>query len=140
MSQPHPTNPGEPYDRVAVVGAGAWGTALALVAAANVRQVLLWAREPDVVAGIHGSRENRRFLPDVRLPENVEPVSDLGAAVGCEAVLLVSPAQHIRETAEALRRAIRPAQPIVLCAKGIEHGTGKLLTEVLADALPDAEI
>jgi glycerol-3-phosphate dehydrogenase (NAD(P)+) len=141
MSDLHPTtNSGEAYNRIAVVGAGAWGTALALVASANVRQVLLWAREPDVVADIHRLRENRRFLPNVRLPENIEAVSDLNSAGTCGAALLVSPAQHVRSMAEALRAAVSPGAPIVLCAKGIEHGTGKLLTEVLSDVLPDATI
>src|SRR5579872_7350334 len=140
MSDSQPDHPAKAYDRVLVVGAGAWGTALALVAGANVRQVLLWAREPEVIAAINNSHENPPFLPGVRLAENVEAVSDLKSARTCGAVLLVSPAQHIRAIAEAMRGETEPGKPIVLCAKGIEHGSGKLLTEVLSDVLPNAAV
>jgi glycerol-3-phosphate dehydrogenase (NAD(P)+) len=125
---------------MAVVGAGAWGTALAGVAAANVPRVVLWAREPEVVADIDQSRENRTFLPGVNLPANIEPVSDFQMIRSADSVLLVTPAQYIRQTASALRGFTRPEVPIVLCAKGIEQGTGKLLIEVLSDALPGATV
>ena len=128
------------YDTVAVVGAGAWGTALAGVAAANVGRVLLWAREPEVVAEIAKSRENRAFLPGVTLPDNIEPVSDLQLLHAIEAVLLVAPAQYVRPSASALGPVIKSGVPIVLCAKGIENGTGKLLIEVLAEVLPGSTV
>ena len=128
------------YDTVAVVGAGAWGTALAGVAAANVGRVLLWAREPEVIAEISKSRENRTFLPGVMLPDNIEPVSDLQLMHTAEAILLVAPAQYVRPTASALRTVTKSGVPIVLCAKGIEHGTGKLLIEVLAEVLAGSTV
>ena len=125
---------------ISVVGAGAWGTALAGVAAANVRRVVLWAREPQVVTDIVQTSENRTFLPGVTLPGNIEAVSDLRAIGTAEAVLLVAPAQYVRPMARALRGVTRPGVPIVLCAKGIEHGTGKLLIEVLSAELPDSAV
>jgi glycerol-3-phosphate dehydrogenase (NAD(P)+) len=126
----------KPYEISAVVGAGAWGTALALVAAANSRKVLLWAREPEVIAGIQASRENHQFLPGAILPPTIKPVSDLKLIHEAGAVLLAAPAQHVRAIASGLRDHISSGVPVVLCAKGIEHGTGKLLTEVLAEELP----
>jgi glycerol-3-phosphate dehydrogenase (NAD(P)+) len=136
MSAPAPTPPARPYDTIFVIGAGAWGTALAGVAAGNAGRVIVQAREPEVVTEITQSRENRTFLPGVTLPKNIEAVPDLQAIGTADAVLLVAPAQYVRPTASALRGAARPGVPIVLCAKGIEHGTGKLLIEVLAEVLP----
>jgi glycerol-3-phosphate dehydrogenase (NAD(P)+) len=130
---------GRPYAGVAVVGAGAWGTALAIVAAANVRRVLLWALEAAVLKDLAGSRENRLFLPGVMVPKVVEPISDLQRANEAEAVLLVAPAQHVRAVLAQLKPWLKPATPVVLCAKGIETGTGLLLTEVLTQMIPDAE-
>src|SRR5579863_6659084 len=126
----------KPYEISAVVGAGAWGTALALVAAANCRKVLLWAREPEVIADIVISRENRRFLPGVAIPGAVEPIADLKRVAEADLVLLSAPAQHVRATSSALIGLLKSGAPVVLCAKGIEYGTGKLLTEVLTDVLP----
>lgn len=130
---PHPV---EPYNTIAVVGAGAWGTALALVASANSKKVLLWAREPEVAADIAGLHQNRRFLPDVDLPEKIEATGDIGRAAEADAVLLVAPAQHVREVGTAIAGAVQRGTPVVLCAKGIETGTGKLLVEVVAEVLP----
>ena len=130
---PHPV---EPYNTIAVVGAGAWGTALALVASANSRKVLLWAREPEVVAAIAASHQNPRFLPDVVLPETIEATGDIRRTAEADAVLLVAPAQHVREVGAAIGSAIKRGTPVVLCAKGIETGTGKLLVEVVAEVLP----
>ena len=125
-----------PYGTLAVVGAGAWGTALALVAAARVKQVLLWAREAEVLADVTKLRENRQFLPGVVLPRNIRPVSELDALRNAEATLLVPPAQHIRAAASRLKDIVARGSPVVLCAKGIESRTGKLLIEVLAEELP----
>ncbi len=130
---PHPV---EPYNTIAVVGAGAWGTALALVASANSKNVLLWAREPEVVADIGNSHQNRRFLADVVLPEKIEATGDLRRVAEADAILLVAPAQHVREIGTAIGGAIRNGTPVVLCAKGIETGTGKLLVEILAEVVP----
>jgi len=129
-----------PYASLAVIGAGAWGTALASVAAAGGRPVLLWAREPDVVASIRTSGINQRFLPGIPLPAGVEATSDLEKAAGVEAIILAAPAQHLRASLKDLRPLLKSGTPIVLAAKGLETGTGKLMTEILAEAVPEAEI
>jgi len=131
--------PGRPYARIAVVGAGAWGTALAIVAAANVPKVLLWAREAAVLQDLARSRENRLFLPGVSVPEAVHVISDLTRAGEADAVLLAAPAQHARAVLAQLRPGLKPGTPVLLCAKGVETGTGLLLTEVLQEVMPEAE-
>jgi len=124
--------------RIAVIGAGAWGTALAAVAAGQAgRDVTLWAREPEVVAAIHDRRANTAFLPGIDLPAGIVVGDDLPAAVrGSDAVLLVVPAQHMQAMAERLAPELGPDVPVVVCAKGIETRTRRLMTEVLDDALP----
>lgn len=129
----------QPYARIAVIGGGAWGTALACVAAEAGREVLLWAREPDVVAGINGARENAMFLSGVPLPRGIAATEELARVRESEAVLLVAPAQHVRETLSALRPHLGSGVPVVVCAKGIEAGTGLLLPEVLRMIAPRAE-
>jgi len=129
----------EGYENIAVIGAGAWGTALALVASRAGRNVTLWSREPEVTHSILATRENALFLPGIPLPDNIVATANIMEAISSDAMLLVAPAQHIRAVATELARAIAPGTPLVLCAKGIERGSGKLLTEVLAEAAPNAE-
>ncbi len=128
-----------PYPSVAVIGAGAWGTALAMVAAKAGRKVTLWAREADVVAGVNGAHENKRFLPGVTLPSSIVATGALADCAASDAILLVAPAQYLRATLGALRTSIKPQTPVVICAKGIEATSGALLSEVLREVLPDAE-
>ena len=127
-----------PYTSVAVVGAGP-GTALAIVAAANAERVLVWARESEVVEAIAKRRENSHFLPGVVLPACIEPTADIARVKEAEAVLLVAPAQHVRGVLAEHETKLAQGTPVVLCAKGIETGTGLLLTEVLSQLLPEAE-
>jgi glycerol-3-phosphate dehydrogenase (NAD(P)+) len=122
-----------------VIGAGAWGTALALVAAQAGRGVTLWARESEVRDSILSKRENALFLPGVVLPEAIAPTGDLARAATAEALLVVVPAQHLRTTLAALVPHLAPRTPLVLCAKGIARDSGKLLTEVLREMAPDCE-
>jgi glycerol-3-phosphate dehydrogenase (NAD(P)+) len=122
---------------IAVIGAGAWGTALASVAGRAGRQVVLWAREAEVVAGINADHENAAFLPGAALDAAITATGDLGQAVaGAEAVLLVAPAQHTRAVAGEMAAHVGADVPVVICAKGIEEGTGALLSEVVEAALP----
>jgi glycerol-3-phosphate dehydrogenase (NAD(P)+) len=123
------------YTHIGVVGAGAWGTALALVAAEAGRKVTLWAREDEVLASIRDARENTKFLPGIALPKTIAATGDMTEAACADALLVAVPAQHLRETLIALK----PRKPTALCAKGIERGTGKLLTEILAECAPQAE-
>ena len=121
-----------------MIGAGAWGTALALVAQRAGRPVTLWAREPEVVAAITTSRENTPFLPGVHLPAALDVRGGLAEAItGAEALLVAVPAQHVRATLQALAPL---TVPLVLCAKGIEAETGLLMTEVAASVAPDAPL
>jgi len=129
----------DPYNHVAVVGAGAWGTALALVAARAGRNVTLWSRETEVAEAIRTIHVNARFLPDVPLPANIVATANIADASRADAVLLTSPAQHVRAVAAEIAQTLTPQTPLVLCAKGIERGSGKLLTEVLVEAAPQAE-
>ena len=129
-----------PYGQISVIGAGAWGTALAAVAAANGAKVALWAREPDVVESIATKHENARFLPGAKLPPSIVPTHDLArASAAADAILVTAPAQHLRATLASLRGHLKPKTPLVICAKGIEHGSGLLVTEVLHEIVPEAE-
>jgi glycerol-3-phosphate dehydrogenase (NAD(P)+) len=121
-----------------VIGAGAWGTALALVCARAGLATTLWAREPEVVTAIREARENPVFLPGVTIDPGVDATGDLGDLAGCDIILNVTPAQHLRASLAAFAPHARPGAPMLLCAKGVEQGTLKLMTEVLAETLPDA--
>lgn len=138
-SVPETSEKPRPYGHIAVVGAGAWGTALALVAARAGRSVTFWSREPEVAAEIGAHRENTVFLPGIALPSAIAATCDLALAGKAEAVLLAVPAQHVRASLEQLGPHLARGTPLVLCAKGIERGTGKLLTEVLAECAHTAE-
>jgi len=126
----------QPFETVAVLGAGAWGTALAQVAAAGGRGVTIWAREPEVVAGINERQENPLFLPNIKLNPVVRAVSELAEAAEADLILAVPPAQYMRSVLKALRPHL-DGQPVVLCAKGVERGSLALMTDVLAEELPD---
>jgi glycerol-3-phosphate dehydrogenase (NAD(P)+) len=123
--------------KLGVVGGGAWGTALAQVAAAEGEEVLLWAREPEVVGAINSRHENNVFLKGVALSETIRATGDLADLAACEAFLIVSPAQHLRSVLGGLAAAGRP---LVLCAKGIEDATGLLMHEVARQMQPDSPV
>jgi glycerol-3-phosphate dehydrogenase (NAD(P)+) len=125
------------YRSVAVLGAGAWGTALAQIAAAAGRQVTLWAREREVVEGVNRGHENPLFLPGIALDAAVTATADLEQAAQAELILAVPPAQHMRAVLRSLRPHLKPGAPLVLCAKGVERGSLALMTDVLAEEIPD---
>jgi glycerol-3-phosphate dehydrogenase (NAD(P)+) len=125
-----------PFQHIGVLGAGAWGTALANVAARGGARVSLWARDPAAVTTMAVSRESRR-LPGFRLDDRVVPTSSIAEVLAADAVLLAVPAQESRGVA-TLAVAVRAGTPIVACAKGIERGTRKFMTEVIAECLPQA--
>lgn len=123
---------------IGVIGAGAWGTALAQVATqGGTSPVLLWAREPEVRDAINSGHENTLFLPGVALSHHVRATGDLADLSACEAILVVTPAQHLRAV---LTDAPTGAIPLILCAKGIEAGTMLLMSEVARAVRPDAPI
>lgn len=121
-----------------VIGAGAWGTALAQVAGWAGLEVRLQAREPEVIESIRTRRVNEAFLPGVQLDERLEVTGDLADLGDCDLILAVPPAQHMRSTLAAFAAHHRPGTPVILCSKGIERGSLKLMTEVLAETLPEA--
>ena len=128
-----------PYPEIGVIGGGAWGTALALVAAGAGRKTLIWARESDVVDSINHDHENAPFLSGIPLPATLRATRDLAEAAKASALLIVVPAQHLRSSLQALAPLVADGTPLVLCAKGIERGTGKLPTEILGEIAPHAE-
>jgi glycerol-3-phosphate dehydrogenase (NAD(P)+) len=127
-----------PYRTAGVIGAGAWGTALAQVCRRAGLETTLWAREPEVAQAINAERANPLFLPGVGLDAGIAAVTDLAAVAEADLILAVVPAQHMRAMLRALAPRLRPRQPVVLCAKGVEQGTLKLMAEVLADEAPAA--
>ena len=124
--------------RVGVIGGGAWGTALAQVCARAGREVTLWAREPEVVESLNTRHENAVFLPGIPLEPLIRATGRLSDLAGSDLVLAVPPAQHMRATLAAFATATRPGLPILLCSKGVEQSSLKLMTQVLAETLPDA--
>ena len=124
--------------RAGVLGGGAWGAGLAQVCARAGLEVTLWAREPEVVADINAGHENRLFLPGVALDPAIRASGELADLAGCDLILAVAPAQHLRGVLTALAPSLAPGVPVVLCAKGIEQGSLKLMTEVLAETAPQA--
>jgi glycerol-3-phosphate dehydrogenase (NAD(P)+) len=124
--------------RIAVLGGGAWGTALATTMQRAGNEAVLWARDAETVAAVNGRRENPRYLPGITLDPAPRATADLEAAVqGVACVLAVTPAQTLRDLLGALRGKLGEGVPLVLCAKGIERGTGLLLSEIAAEILPD---
>jgi glycerol-3-phosphate dehydrogenase (NAD(P)+) len=123
--------------RIGVIGAGAWGTALAHVAAAEGEETLIWAREPEVVDSINRERENSLFLKGLELSPAVRATGDLAAMDRCEAFLVVTPAQHLRAVLAELPAG---GKSLVLCAKGIEDGSGLLMHEVAAQVQPGSPL
>jgi glycerol-3-phosphate dehydrogenase (NAD(P)+) len=119
-----------------VVGAGAWGTALALVAARGGADICLWAREAEVVESVHTRHVNAHYMDNLPLPGNIHATGDIAEVAHAEVILLAAPAQHMRATLKRLQRHLRESTPLVLCAKGIERDSGKLLTEVLNEEVP----
>src|ERR1700759_5446823 len=125
------------FNSVAVIGAGAWGTALAGVAARAGRTVTLYARDASHAERIASSRENPR-LPGVKLADEIAVTHDRAKAGRADVILIATPAQHLRAAVDGLAPHLREATPVIACAKGIEHGTHKFMTEVIAESAPHA--
>jgi glycerol-3-phosphate dehydrogenase (NAD(P)+) len=123
-------------ERIGIIGGGAWGTALGQTLVRAGRAVTLWAHRAETVAAINDTHENTLFLPGVALDPALRATADLAEAAAADAVLLVVPAQHLRGvTAQMI---LAPGVPAVICAKGIELASGALMTEVVAETLPQA--
>jgi len=129
------------YTKVCIIGAGAWGTALASVARRAGRETALWGRDQATVEAINTRRENPKYLPGIELPDGIHATTDMAEALdGAEAVLLVTPSRTLRDICVQMRPHLGKDVPIALCAKGIEAGTGYLLSEVAAQILDGHQI
>lgn len=126
------------YQSIGVIGGGAWGTALAETAAKAGRDVTLWCVEPEVADAINASHENPVYLPGVSLSPSIRATAEIGDLGGSGAVLAVAPAQHMRSVLRAFAPHAGDAMPILLCSKGIERDTLKLMTGVLSEEIPSA--
>jgi glycerol-3-phosphate dehydrogenase (NAD(P)+) len=126
--------------KIGIIGGGAWGTALAAVARVAGRETVIWAREAEVVAAINDEHRNTIYLPDVELDPGIRATGELAEAGAAEAVLFVVPAQHARVVAAELVAHLEPGVPVVICSKGIEVESGALMSEVLAEVLPETPL
>jgi glycerol-3-phosphate dehydrogenase (NAD(P)+) len=125
---------------IGIIGAGAWGTALGVTARRAGRDVRIWAYELEVVADINRRHVNQAYLPGIALDPAIEATARLNEAAACDLLLMVTPAQHVRAVASELAPDMPNGQSLVICSKGIEQQTGKLLSEVVGEVLPQARL
>ncbi len=124
------------FHSIGVIGAGAWGTALAHRQAAEGRDCKIWAREEEVVQSINAKHENELFMPGIKLDEKLVATSDMAEVLAQDILLMVTPAQYMRASLEDLKPLLeKEEKPIVICSKGIEISTGKLLLDVALEVL-----
>lgn len=131
------TNPS--YQNIGVIGAGAWGTALAQTLAKAGRDVTLWGFEDACVNAINSAHENTLYLKGVSLSTRIQATTDLRRMIDCDALLVVTPAQHMRNSLAPIAADLPAGLPVMLCSKGIEISTGKFMSDVLNDIAPHVE-
>ena len=132
-----------PFQKVAVLGAGSWGTALAVWLAGRGQPVTLWGHDRAHVRRLREARVNARYLPGVELPDDVSPVENLADAAGAALTLVVTPSHALRRVAGELAALVPPPadRPLLLsCTKGLEFGTGRRMSQILAECLPGSEV
>ena len=123
---------------IAVVGAGAWGTALSVMWAKRGHEIVLWGKNASRIKEIQRSRQNSAYLPGVKLPGNICLTSEIQDCASADLIVFVTRSTALRETASALRNVqINPKAVLLSCTKGIEHGSGKRMTEILAEIFPE---
>ncbi|MDD3370344.1 MAG: NAD(P)-dependent glycerol-3-phosphate dehydrogenase [Alphaproteobacteria bacterium] len=125
------------FNHIGVVGAGAWGTALALTAGRAGHNVTLWVFEPDLAALLAETRENKTFLPGISLPREIRITHDMADLASCNALILAPPAQHMRQICQTLTGPIAKTVPLVIASKGIELTSYRLMSEVVSEVLPE---
>ena len=126
--------------KIGVIGGGAWGTALAASAARTASDVRIWALEPEVADAINTSHENTTFLPGIALDPTIRATNDIADMAGCDALMLVSPAQHLRTVGTQVCAAAGPDVPLIICSKGIEISTLELMSDILEEVAPQNPI
>ena len=125
----------------AILGAGSWGTALAWLWGKDGRQVSLWGHDGERVARIRGTRENSDYLPGLKLPGSVRVTSELTDCTGADLIVFATPSIALRKVATQLREAIGNVRPVLLsCVKGIEHGTGMRMSQILSELFPEQKV
>ena len=125
------------FNHIAVIGAGAWGTALALTCARAGRQVTLWEHDAANAAQLKSKRESL-YLPGVKIDDRIALAGEIAGAARADAILLVVPAQAVRSTAKALAPLLAAKTPLIVCAKGIERGSKKFMSDIIAECAPNA--
>ena len=124
-------------ERIGVIGGGAWGTALAHLVAAAGTKSLLWARDAAMVETINQIRKNTQYLPDIQLDPRLRATHDLAEVCQADSILLVVPAQAVRGITKKIAGLASAPVPLICCAKGLEIGTGLLMSEIINETLPD---
>ena len=124
------------YTNISIIGAGAWGTALAEVISRQGNQVNLWAREDDVVKSINTLNENTLYLPNIKLSELIIAQNNLDNVINCDLLLMVTPSQFMRSVLEDIKDNLNDSIPVVLCSKGIETKTLSLMNEITESIIP----
>ncbi|WP_417430675.1 NAD(P)H-dependent glycerol-3-phosphate dehydrogenase [Kiloniella sp.] len=126
----------QPAKKIGVLGSGAWGTALAAVAAEAGNDVILWSRNENVVSDINNDHENKLYLKGADLNPRITATTETSNLQNCDVLLLVVPSQHLGSVLKASKDQINPNTPLVLCTKGVEIKSGLLMTEMIAEILP----
>jgi len=124
-------------EKTAILGAGGWGTALSILWAKKGRDILLWGNNPSRVERLRRTRENSDYLPGIKVPDAVRPTGDLKDCAAADLIVFVTPSMALRAIATRLREVIADDHAVLLsCTKGIEHGTGMRMSEILRDIFP----
>ncbi len=125
---------------VGIIGAGAWGTALAQVIRAAGRDVTLWAREAELVSHMQKNHENNQFLPGIKIDSAIKVSDSISEVTNSDILLIVVPAQHLRATLQSMKSSLRKDQPVLICSKGIEMESGLLMSQVAEQEIPNSPI
>lgn len=127
-------------NKIGVVGAGSWGTALAQCLAQAGHEVMVWSRKPEIVSEINDRKTNETYLPGIALDPGMQACESLSKTADCDVIFLVTPAQYVRQSLVALKGDLASGKPVVICAKGIELDTGLLMSQVAQEEVPNATI
>lgn len=125
------------FQSTAILGAGSWGTALAVLWAKRGNQILLWGHDAERIERVKRARENVDYLPGVKLPPSIALTSELADCTGAELIVFVTPSVAVRSIAHRLRNSLAKGAVLLSCTKGIEHGTGLRMTEILSEFFPE---